>query len=90
MTETREAGGKAECVLTENPGHKAEGELRGEEREEPRRGIQRGRDIVLLKVVVQIFVVVVDQTHQLVQPHLVTHTQVTLSVRGSDNTWVGG
>ena len=66
--------GKEQVHLTEHSGHKAQGELGGEEGEEPGGGVQRWGNLVLLKVVVEILVVVMDQTHQLVQPHLSMHT----------------
>lgn len=55
---------------TKDAGHKVEGELRGEEREEPRRRVEAGADLVLLKVVVQVTVVVVQQPGQLVHLNL--------------------
>lgn len=57
-------------TCTEDAGHEAEGELRGEEREEPGRRVEAGADLVLLQVVVQLAVVVVQQPGQLVHLNL--------------------
>lgn len=80
---------------TEDAGHKVEGELRGEQREEPRRRVEAGADLVLLKVVVQVTVVVVQQPGQLVHLNLRrqreessikhTHTQRTSCVAARVN-----
>lgn len=51
---------------TKYTGNKAERELRGEESEEPRCGVQAGADLVLLQVSVQVTVIVMQQTGQLV------------------------
>lgn len=55
---------------TEDAGHEAEGELRGEEREEPGRRVEARADLVLLEVVVQLAVVVVQQPGELVHLNL--------------------
>ena len=44
---------------TKDAGHEVEGELRGEEGEEPRRGVEARADLVLLQVIVQLAVIVV-------------------------------
>lgn len=44
---------------TEDAGHKAERELRGEESEKPRCRVEARTDLVLLEVIVQLAVVVV-------------------------------
>lgn len=64
---------KKTYVYTKDAGHKAEGELRGKEREEPRRGVEARADLVLLKVVVQLTVIVVQQPGELVHLNLHTH-----------------
>lgn len=53
-------------VITEDTGDEAQGEVRGEDGEEPGRGVQAGADLLLLQVVVQVPVVVVQQPGQLV------------------------
>lgn len=55
---------------TKDAGHKAERELRGEESEEPRRGVEARADLVLLEVIVQLAVVVVQQPGELVHLNL--------------------
>lgn len=55
---------------TKDAGHEAEGELRGEEREEPGRRVEARADLVLLEVVVQLAVVVVQQPGELVHLNL--------------------
>ena len=52
--------------LTEDPGDEAQGEVGGEDGEEPGRGVQAGADLVQLQVAVQVPVVVVQQSGQLV------------------------
>lgn len=47
--------------------------MRGKEREEPRRGVEARADLVLLKVVVQLTVIVVQQPGELVHLNLHTH-----------------
>lgn len=64
---------KKRYVYTKDAGHKAEGELRGKEREEPRCGVEARADLVLLKVVVQLTVIVVQQPGELVHLNLHTH-----------------
>lgn len=64
---------------TKDAGDEAEGKLRGEEREEPRRSIQAGADLVLLQVRIQAAVVVVQQSGQLV--HLNLHRHKSRRVR---------
>lgn len=51
---------KKKYIYTKDAGHKAEGELWGEESEEPRCCVEARGDLVLLKVVVQLVVVVVQ------------------------------
>lgn len=46
-------------INTENTRHKAEGELRGKEGEEPRRRVKAWTDLVILEVIVKLTVVVV-------------------------------
>ena len=59
-----------DCNVTEDTGDEAEGELGGEEREEPGRGVQAGADLLLLQVVVEFPVVVMQQPRQLVHLNL--------------------
>lgn len=51
---------------TKYTGNKTKRELRGEESEEPGCGVQAGADLVLLQVSVQVTVIVVQQSGQLV------------------------
>lgn len=59
--------------LTEDSGHKAQGELGGEHGEEPGRGVEAGADLVLLQVVVEVPVVVVQEPRELVHLDLQGH-----------------
>lgn len=56
--------------LTEDTGHKAEGEVWCEQSKEPWGGVQAGADLLLLQVAVQIPVVVMEQPRQLVHLNL--------------------
>lgn len=55
---------------TKYTGNKAERELRGEESKEPGRGVQAGTDLLLLQVSVQVTMVVVQKSGQLVHLNL--------------------
>lgn len=57
---------RKEVKYTKYTGNKAKLELRGEESEKPGRGVQAGTDLVLLQVSVQVTVIVVQQSGQLV------------------------
>lgn len=61
--------------LTKHTGHEAEGEVWGEQSEEPGGGVQAGPDLLLLQVAVQISVVVVKQPRQLVHLNLTDQTR---------------
>lgn len=61
--------------LTKDSCHKAEGEVWGKSGEEPRRGVQTGPDLLLLQVAVEIPVIVVEQTRQLVHLNLIGGTR---------------
>lgn len=68
---------------TKYTGDKAKLELRGEESEKPGCGVQAGTDLVLLQVSVQVTVIIVQQSGQLV--HLDLHTEKeekVLTLRG--------
>lgn len=71
-------------MYTKNARHKAEGELRGEEREEPRRCVEARADLVLLEVIVQVPVVVMQQPGELV--HLNLNKRQTDKTRSGHNT----
>lgn len=58
------------CVCTENTWHKAEWELWGKEREEPRGCVKAWADLVILEVIVQLAVIVVEQSGELVHLNL--------------------
>lgn len=59
--------------LTEDSGHKSQGELGGEHGEKPGRGVEAGADLVLLQVVVEVSVVVVEEPRELVHLDLQGH-----------------
>lgn len=66
--------------LTEDSGHKPQGELGGEHGEKPGRGVEAGADLVLLQVVVEVPVVVVEEPRELVHLDLQGH-RVSVTVR---------
>jgi len=57
-------------MLTKDSSHKAQWELWSEQCEEPGSRVQRGGDVVGLEMLVQLAVVVVQQTRQLIQLNL--------------------
>lgn len=61
------------CMRTKNTRHKAKWELRGEECEEPRCCVKAWADLVILEVIVQLTVVVVEQSGELVHLNLRLH-----------------
>lgn len=56
--------------FTKYTGNKAERELRGEKSKKPGRGVQAGTDLLFLQVSVQVTMIVVKQSGQLVHLNL--------------------
>lgn len=58
------------CAFTEHSRHESKWEMWGKGSEEPRSGVQTGADLVLLQMSVQLSVIVVQQTRQLIHLNL--------------------
>lgn len=71
---------KKRHIGTKNPWHKAKWELWGEECEEPRCCVKAWADLVILQVIVQLTVVVMQQSGELVHLNLRGHGECVVAL----------